>query len=698
VAEPVAAAAEPVVHCSTGRWIHLLLHPADGLRVVHKADGTSELAGRRLFAVYATASLLPIVALGAVLSWLLGVQADRNGLIEARHQAGIAAVAMSPLLATADLHDLTPVQRLILGRTADFAAAQSQVLRVSVYSPDGHRVFQSDEPAMKHSSTESDEVSDEVKRALRGEVLAQLSHMDADAGGGGPRVVEVYQPVRATPASGPVGVVELYLPYEPIAAHAAEDRRTITRVLVGGLAALWLVLIAISISVTRRLRRQVRATTYLAAHDPLTSLPNRMSFRQQAACDLAESPSGTAVAVMDLDRFREVNDALGHRNGDELLEKLAVRLRAAVRPDDTVARLGGNEFGLVIRDVACPAEAEETLQRLRAVVSEGIVVGGLPLTVEASVGYALHPADSPDAHSPDTDALLRFADIAMSTAKRRRLGLARYDEADNPHDGTALTLMGELQRAVADDELVLHYQPKVHISTGRVEAVEALVRWQHPERGLLFPDAFIPAAEQTELMELLTTWVIGRSLDDLGRIDPSGTMRVAVNVSARSLARPDFAATLLALLAGHEVAPDRIVLEMTETALLIDPERVADALGELSRAGVRISIDDFGAGQTSLGYLATLPVDEVKIDKSFVLDMALNPRNAAIVRSVVELAHSLGFTTTAEGVETADALSDLRSMGCDAAQGYLLSRPVSLARLPSSLGEAARLAAIPVPR
>jgi diguanylate cyclase (GGDEF)-like protein len=381
--------------------------------------------------------------------------------------------------------------------------------------------------------------------------------------------------------------------------------------------------------------------------------------------------------VFDLDRFREVNDTLGHRNGDALLEQLGDRLAAAMRPGDTIARLGGDEFGVVLVDVADGDEAETALRRLRAVLSDGLIVDGLPLTVEASVGYALAPEDD-----TDVDTLLRFAEVAMYVAKRRHLGVARYREADNPHDGGALALVGELPRALENDELVLHYQPKADVETGRVEAVEALVRWQHPELGLLFPDAFIPAVEQTELIEPLTVWVLRRALGDLAEMDGqvgAGTrLRVAVNVSARSLARPDFAASVLEVLQQQRVAPDRVILEMTETALLVDPDRAALALEELARAGVRISIDDFGAGQTSLGYLATLPVDEVKIDKQFVLDMALNPRNAAIVRSVVELAHSLGFTVTAEGVETSDAYGDLRSMRCDAAQGYLLSRPVPL--------------------
>ena len=386
--------------------------------------------------------------------------------------------------------------------------------------------------------------------------------------------------------------------------------------------------------------------------------------------------------MFDLDRFKEVNDALGHRNGDALLEQLSARLAAAMRPGDTIARLGGDEFGVVVRDVRDAAEAEEVLRRLRATLADGIVVDGLPLAVEASVGYALAPEDG-----TDIDELLRSADVAMYATKRRHLGLARYDDADNPHDGGALTLIGELQRALDGDELVLHYQPKADVQSGQVESVEALVRWEHPEMGLLFPDSFIPAVEQTELIEPLTYWVVEHALRDLAELDPDGRMRVAVNVSARSLGRPEFADTLLELLTRCGATPERIILEMTETALLVDPDRAADALRQLADAGVAISIDDFGAGQTSLGYLATLPVHEVKIDKSFVLDMAINPRNAAIVRSVVELAHSLGFSVTAEGVETPDSLSDLQGMRCDAAQGYLLSRPVPPTQLRDRIAE-----------
>ena len=303
-------------------------------------------------------------------------------------------------------------------------------------------------------------------------------------------MVEVYQPLRVSSASKPVGVLELYLPFAPIADSAAHGQHVLRVVLIAGLLGLWAVLMAITLSVTRRLRRQVAATAFLAGHDPLTELPNRTTFRRRAAATLSAADRCTAVAVFDLDRFREVNDTLGHRNGDALLEQLGSRLAAAMRTGDTVARLGSDEFGVILADVADDAEAESVLRRLRTVLSDGVIVDGLPLAVEASVGYALAPDDD-----ADVDALLRYADVAMYVAKRRHLGVARYSEADNPHDGGALALVGELPRALENDELVLHYQPKADVESGRVEAVEALVRWQHPELGLLFPDSFIPAVE-----------------------------------------------------------------------------------------------------------------------------------------------------------------------------------------------------------
>jgi EAL domain-containing protein (putative c-di-GMP-specific phosphodiesterase class I) len=276
----------------------------------------------------------------------------------------------------------------------------------------------------------------------------------------------------------------------------------------------------------------------------------------------------------------------------------------------------------------------------------------------------------------------------MYAAKRQHLGVARYRPSDELHDSATLTLVAELGAAIEHNELVVHYQPKGSVRAGRVIAVEALVRWQHPTRGLLYPDTFLPLAEQTELIEDLTRWVLRTAAAALPTLDPSGSLAVAVNVSARNLTRREFADDVLDILAQADVEPRRIVVEITETALLADPAAAARALNRLHDAGVRISIDDFGAGQTSLGYLATLPINELKIDKAFVMSMGSDGRNAAIVHSVIELAHSLGFTVTAEGVETQQTLAELTAFSCDTVQGYLLARPASSDELGSGLSQA----------
>jgi EAL domain-containing protein (putative c-di-GMP-specific phosphodiesterase class I) len=281
----------------------------------------------------------------------------------------------------------------------------------------------------------------------------------------------------------------------------------------------------------------------------------------------------------------------------------------------------------------------------------------------------------------DAGRLIQRADVALYVAKDQHLGVVAYSVDHDHYSSAALRLVAELATAIDDGQLVLHYQPKVNLATNEVDSVEALVRWNHPTRGLLYPDAFLPAVEQTELIEPLTWWVLRNASLDLAQLDPTGRLTVAVNISARSLVRGDFADDVLAVLTD----PHRVVLEVTETQLLTDPPRAAATLRRLHEAGFVVSIDDFGAGQTSLGYLAMLPVGELKIDRSFVFAMMSNERNAAIVRSVIELGHSLGLSVTAEGVETAEAQDRLRTYGCDTVQGYFLSRPLTLAALAERL-------------
>jgi diguanylate cyclase (GGDEF)-like protein len=624
---------------------------------------------RRLFGVYAVASAVPVLVLGAVLLVLLHAQGDARGVAEGRAKADlIARTSIAPLLRGVDLRrGLDTAERTALERSVGSAVRDGEVARLRLRDLDGRVVFSDDASGGGPDA--------EALAAAAGHTVSELTWLNADRndhGPRGPRVVEVYEPLRATQSARRIGVLELYLPYAPIAAGIARSQHTVELALGGGLLLLWLCLLAVSGSTTRRLRRQARTNAYLASHDSLTGLPNRFSFAERAALPVAAATPAlpAAIALLDLDRFKEVNDTLGHGTGDEMLVVLAERLSEQLRDGDVVARLGGDEFGIVLSALHGPGEAVEVLSRLRAVVGDPLRINGLPLAVEASVGFALAPDDG-----SDVGTLLQRADVAMYVAKRQHLGVAHYQPEQDHYDSAALTLVAELGGAVADDQLVLHYQPKGDLRRGAVTAVEALVRWRHPTRGLVYPDAFIPAAEQTELIEDVTRWVLRAASSELPRLDPSGTLAVAVNVSARSLIRPDFAEDTLNLLAEVGADPKRIILEVTETALLADPPHAARVLGRLHEAGLRVSIDDFGAGHTSLGYLAMLPISELKIDRAFVAAMLTDERNAAIVRSVIELGHSLGFTVTAEGVETWDALEQLAALDCDTVQGYLLGRP-----------------------
>jgi predicted signal transduction protein with EAL and GGDEF domain len=314
------------------------------------------------------------------------------------------------------------------------------------------------------------------------------------------------------------------------------------------------------------------------------------------------------------------------------------------------------------------SEPEEILTRLRQVIEHEVEISGLPLTVEASIGYVVAPE-----HGEDVDELLQLADVAMYVAKAQHAGVIRYDPSQNHYDAANLTLVSELRHAIDEDELVLFYQPKVSLQDGRVDAVEALIRWQHPELGLLSPDRFIPLAEQTGLIDRVTEWVAIRAIADLRGW--SDGLSVAVNVSARNL-HERLVRLLVDSLAASGIDSGRLYIEITETALMTDPERAAVVLQDLHHAGIGISIDDFGTGQTSLSYLSALPIDEIKIDLSFISDMTVSAGHHAIVRSIVDLGHNLGLKVVGEGVESEEIASALTATGCEVAQGYLYARPM----------------------
>lgn len=416
----------------------------------------------------------------------------------------------------------------------------------------------------------------------------------------------------------------------------------------------------------------------LAYWDRLTGLPNRERFREAVVLAIARSTGGAvpphplAVLTLDLDRFKHVNDVLGYSFGDRLLQAVAERLRQQVpSPDNMVARLGGNEFAVLLRG-ADAATAHATALRITQSFEEPLAFEDQTVDLSAGIGIACWPGDADDA-----DTLLSRSEIAMYAAKRRLSGAQQYDASFDSASAQTLSLLSELRHAVEHHELRLYLQPKVPLHGQPGRAAEALVRWQHPQRGLVPPMQFIPFAEQTGFVRQLTLWMF----EEVARLlaDPRTqglALRVSVNLSTRDLLDPELSTRLADILVRHGVPASAFCLEITESAIMDDPQRAEAMLNRLSEQGFKLSIDDFGTGYSSLAYLKRLPVDELKIDKSFVMGMETGEDDAMIVRSTIDLAHNLGLTVVAEGVETAAILERLRTLACDEAQGYHIARPL----------------------
>ena len=412
-----------------------------------------------------------------------------------------------------------------------------------------------------------------------------------------------------------------------------------------------------------------------ALHDHLTGLPNRALLADrfdQALRSAQREGRSVGLLLIDLDRFKEINDTLGHHVGDQLLTQIGPRLAGALRGSDTVARLGGDEFAVLLPGLHAVEDAVRVAGELQEALQRSFPVEGVDLDVEASIGVVLSGI-----HGADAGTLMQRADVAMYLAKQGHLGVCTYDAASDSHDPQRLALLGDLRRALEGEELFLVYQPKVALSTGEVCGAEALVRWDHPHRGLVLPDAFIPLAENTGLITPLTRRVLDLALAQARRWSDDGhPLQVAVNLSARNLVDDHLDALVGELLTAHGVPASLLKLEVTETAIMTDPVRAKDVLERLHALGVAISIDDFGAGYTSLAHLRDLPVTELKVDRSFVGTMDSDTSNDLIVRSVIELGHNLGLSAVAEGVEDAATLTTLSGYSCDVAQGYHLSRPL----------------------
>jgi diguanylate cyclase (GGDEF)-like protein len=439
----------------------------------------------------------------------------------------------------------------------------------------------------------------------------------------------------------------------------------------------------------RRERKQAEETVrYLAYNDPLTNLPNRFRFHQEMqraieAC--MRENRHTAMLLMDLARFREVNDTLGHTQGDRLLRQVGQRLRTTLARSDFVARLGGDEFGILLSCVSGVEEVIATIKTVLDMLQTPIVIDDLPLAIEANIGVAIAPQ-----HGHDADRIMQRADVALYRAKEIGSGYALYDQKHDSHTPQRLALAAELRGAIEREELVVHFQPLVDLRSGDIAAAEALVRWQRPNEGLLMPEHFIGVTEHTGLIKPLTRWVLAKSLSQCHdwHHRHGKPWRLCVNLSARSLHDPHLTEEIEQALRVAGIEPGMLVLEITESAIILEPARAQETLAALHSLGVRLSIDDFGTGYTSLAHIKHLPVNEIKIDRSFVHNMLHDKSDAAIVRSVISLSQHLGLKVVAEGVENEEVLDELQELGCDYVQGYYLSAPrtaEAIAALPGNI-------------
>jgi len=427
----------------------------------------------------------------------------------------------------------------------------------------------------------------------------------------------------------------------------------------------------------------------LALYDSLTGMPNRALFsdRLTQAIDRRGRSQATAVYFLDLDRFKRINDSLGHGAGDEVLREVAGRIQRTVRPEDTVARFGGDEFTVLCEAVGGVLEAVGVADRLQRELAEPVRAGGAELRLSASIGVALaEPGDLVEA-----SRLVEDADAAMYRAKER--GGARtelFDMAMRERAVEELTIEQELQRGLERGELRLFYQPLVNLESGEMVGAEALIRWEHPERGLLSPDKFLPVAEESGLIVQVGSWAVGeacRRLRDWDRRNGHGSpFSLAVNLSARELTHPDVVATVLTAVRRAALDPHRLTIEVTESTAMADRETGFRALRELNEAGVRIAIDDFGTGYASLDHLREMPADILKIDRSFVAGMAANSPDSALVAAAIAMGRALEMEVVAEGIETSEQVANLRELGCPLGQGFLFARPLPPEQLDGLLG------------
>jgi diguanylate cyclase (GGDEF)-like protein len=651
-----------------------------------------------LLGKFAVASAVPVVVLGLVLANYLGNQIHDRTLRSSVQAADLTVrLGIEPHLTRDALANGLPATqaKALNDAVRGLAPGELHVVRIQIWN-ERRRIVYSTDPALIGKGAQG-EPSAELSGALQGADASEVISNRGDIEKQNQPLVrrygdllEVYTPIRSS-TGATVGAFELYIPYAPVAAAIAHDTHRLYLVLLIGLTVLYAILLPLVARASRELRRrseelrlQAERSEHIANHDPLTSLPNRSLFRDrahQAILASARHGHNTALLLIDLDRFKEINDTLGHHSGDLLLREVGPRLQRVLRESDTVARFGGDEFGILLTHVSEPAGAERVARAVHRTLEEPFAVGGLTLDVEASIGIALHPL-----HAADFDELMKRADVAMYRAKAKRSGYEVYEPEEDESDATKLQLASELRQAPLRNELVMHYQPKADLRTGRIVGAEALMRWRHPRNGMMMPDRFIPLAERSGLIRSLTLFAVETALVQARTWREAGIeLTVSVNLSTRDLIDISLPEEIAGLLEQIQVPPHLLELEITESVIMADPMRARGVLTRLREMGVKVALDDFGIGYSSLAYLNKLPVNDLKIDRSFVIDLMGDTGNLAIVQSAIELGHNLGLTVVAEGVETDEAWRRLRVLGCDVAQGWLIGRPLAAADFTSWL-------------
>jgi len=558
------------------------------------------------------------------------------------------------------------------------------LLRFRLWSLDGAELFD-------NALVEGVETPDEflLRQAAAGRVTTDemsLDELPEFLRSGHEQILQVYVPIfedRAmalTNDPNVVGAAEVVLDQTQVVTATDEAVRTIALVTVLGLALVWLLLFRTVRTASTKLRLSAEENARLALLDPLTGLPNRRLLNERleiAVSDAVRDGRHVGLLLLDVDRFKEINDSLGHDRGDQLLVQVAERLRELVRETDTVARLGGDEFAIVLKTVRSIDDGVMFAERVLQAFDAPYEIDGLVLHVETSIGLAVFPD-----HADDVQSLLKLADVAMYIAKAGRRGMSVYDSEGDTNSPARLILLGDLRRALDnEDQLSVHYQPKLDLRTKRVVGLEALLRWRHPVRGMVPPGEFIPLAETTGLVHTLTERVLRMVLQQMRDWGEEGfEIPVAVNLSALNLAEPELDERIGRLMAEYGVPARLLEFEITESAIMQDPERAAATLRRIAAMGCTIALDDFGIGNTSISQLRDLPIDTLKIDRSFILDM--EGGNEVLVKVVTDLAHEFEMVAVAEGVEEHATAERLRELGCDVAQGYLYARPVPADELP----------------